>query len=88
MKRNLLVIILLLLTKIWSIGQEAPEWAVTNETGEAVMAMSLSDFKVKQSIKGSSLEEVFYEGFEGEEFPPAGWKIIEGSSRTGPGRDM
>ena len=80
MKRNLLVIILLLLTKIWSIGQEAPEWAVANETGEAIVAKSLSDFKVKQSIKGSSLEEVFYEGFEGEEFPPAGWKIIEGGS--------
>ena len=80
MKRSLLVIILSLLTAVWSIGQGVPERARVKETGKAIMATDLSDFEAKQSIKGSSLEETFYEGFEGEVFPPARWKIIEGGS--------
>jgi len=81
MKRNLLVIVLSLSTAIWSIGQEAPEWAGVKDTGKATKAMDLSDFKSKQFIKGSSLEEGdFFEGFEGSVFPPAGWQVISGGS--------
>ena len=47
MKRSLLVIILSLLTAVWSIGQGVPERARVKETGKAIMATDLSDFEAK-----------------------------------------
>ena len=82
MKRNLLAIVLLLLTVTWSTGQEAPKKAHANkEIGKVLTASGLSGFKAKQFVKSSPLEEGYLsEGFEGETFPPARWKVINGGS--------
>jgi hypothetical protein len=81
MKRNLLAIILSLLTVTWSTGQEMPKKTrADKEINKVLTTIGPSGFRAKQFVKSSSLGEAFYEGFEGETFPPAGWKVINGGS--------
>ena len=81
MKKNLLIIILLLFTSTWSIGQEAPDKSGPKEIVKTLKASNLSDLQIRQFVKSPPTGETFYEGFEGEVFPPAGWKVInDGSS--------
>ena len=81
MKKNLITIVLLLLTATWSVGQKSPKLFTLSGEVEKLKAASQSGFKTKQSVKSSFQAEGFYEGFEGSVFPPAGWKVInDGSS--------
>ena len=81
MKKNLLIIILLLFTSTWSIGQEAPDKSGPKEIVKTLKASNLSDIQARQFVESPPTGETFYEGFEGDVFPPAGWKVInDGSS--------
>ncbi len=80
MKRNLYLIILLLFTATWLAGQKAPEQLRPGKETEKQRTANQSDFQTKQSVKSSSLGAYFHESFEGDVFPPTGWKVIEGGS--------
>ncbi len=73
MKKNLLIIILLLFTSTWSIGQEAPDKSGPKEIVKTLKASNLSDIQARQFVESPPTGETFYEGFEGDVFPPAGW---------------
>lgn len=65
----------------WAIGQNAPERAIPkSEIGKATTVTDLSDFKTEPIVKNSSTRSALNEGFEGTEFPPPGWKVINGGS--------
>jgi len=65
MRKNLFVILLLLLTATWAIGQKAPEKErPKKDIGEAITATDLSDFKTKQIPQNSPPKGNLSEGFE------------------------
>lgn len=75
MKKNLLLVLLSILTVIWSMGQKAPEKELFMDINEKTV-IDLSDFSTSQIVENSSVRGALNEGFEGTDFPPIGWKVI------------
>ncbi|NLK14930.1 MAG: choice-of-anchor D domain-containing protein [Bacteroidales bacterium] len=75
MKKNLLLVLLSILTVTWSMGQKAPEKELFMDINEKTV-IDLSDFSTSQIVENSSVRGALNEGFEGTDFPPIGWKVI------------